>query len=424
MVVEVLIDLFHFPDMIRYVLDVNAIFIAVLALPKITLILSDKVFKYFNSYIIIYMAVIVAFSVLMSTPFGRILWATRNNYLYIVFFLCCAYTMKSGDFSDIMRNIARFQLFNVGCAAYEYIALNCQGDALGGMFGIQPGCNGLLNNYLFIITIWAIVMFQHGKISLPYLLWIIVSSVALAAAAELKFYFIELAFIILANIALSRANIKNGFLVIVAVVLFFVAIQIVSQINPDIVRFFSNFDTVTTYSTENYGNTTISRGTAIAQINSYFFHHDKLLNLFGYGFGSCESSQSFAWANSSFANHYSYLGYRNLSVSMIFLETGYAGLIGFIAIFVLLFIFAQKYKDKVTKGKDIISVAQITSLLAIANIWYNSCIRRETAYLTFFVLAGLLIAVRERDKKESENNGDDKNRKRIKIRIRRRIKFI
>ena len=420
MIVEFLIDILHFPEIIRYVLDVNAIFLAILALPKIQIILRDRVFKYFNSYVILYMSAIVLFSLLRSTPFGRVLWAARNNYLYIIFFFCCAYTLKTEDFSKIMRNVARFQIVNVLCATYEYLVLGSRGDGLGGMFGIQSGCNGYLNNYLFIITAWAIVMFAQKRIRMYYLVWIILSSVVLAASAEIKFYYIELALIIVASLVLSRVSINNGVILLGAVILFFVAIQIVGKIDPHIVRFFSNIDAVTTYSKETYGNTAISRGTALSQVNDYFFRDDGFKNLFGYGFGYCEDSKSFDWANSVFATRYAYLGYRNLSVSMIFLETGYVGLIGFVAIFVFLFILAQKHKDTVEKGNEHIYFAQIVAILAIVNVWYDSCIRRESAYLTFFALAGLLIVVRANagNISTSEKQGGEVKKRR------RRIKFV
>ena len=423
MLVEFFIDVLHFPEVLRYVLDVNAIFLAILALPKIQIILKDKVFKYFNSYVILYMVSIVLFSLARSTPAGRVLWAARNNYLYIIFFICCAYTLKTEDFSKILKNVARFQVINFACALFEYFVLKTSGDNLGGMFGTQSGCNGYLNNYLFIISAWAVVMFAQKRLRLSYLMWILVSSVTLAAVAELKFYYVELALIIVSSIVLSRVSLNNGFILLSAIILFFVAVQIVGRINPEIVKFFSNIDNVTSYSRETYGNTAISRGTALAQINDYFFHGDKFRNLFGLGFGYCEESKSFAWANSNFALRYSYLGYRNLSVSMLFLETGYTGLVGFVAIFVFLFIYAQMYKDSVEKGRQYVYLAQIVSVLAIANIWYNSCIRRESAYLTFFVLAGLIIALRNAQSDAPDADATPK-RMSIKRHRKRRIKFV
>ncbi len=423
LIVEFLIDVLHFPEIIRYVLDANAIFIALLAIPKISIMLSDKVFRKFNSYVLIYMLAVVLVSLLRSTPVGRVLWAARNNYLYIVFFLCCAYTIKSVDFEHILKNVVRFQAFNVLCVMMEFFVFGLRGDNIGGMFGIQTGCNGYLNNYLFIITTCVIIMFDQKMIKLSYLIWILASSVALAAMAELKFFFIEIVVIILTYLVLSKSNANNAAVILGAGILVFIAIPIINKIDPDILKFFSNIDRVKTYASNNYDNTTISRTTAISQINSYFFHDDKVKNLFGYGFGYCESSQSFGWANSGFANTYSYLGYRNLSVSMIFLETGFVGLIGFVAIFVFILLYAQKYKAKIKNGSHLVFLSQIISVLAIINIWYNSCIRRETAYLTFFMLAGLLLVVRESvyGTKQSE---DAPKKRRISIRrTKRRIKF-
>ena len=118
----------------------------------------------------------------------------------------------------------------------------------------------------------------------------------------------------------------------------FIAIQIIGAVNPDIVEFYSEIDNVTSYSQSTYENTIMNRGTAFSQIHDMFFGNDVKYNLIGYGLGYCEDSKRFAWANSPFAVRYGAMGYRNLSVAMLVLETGYIGLIGFIAIFVFMFV--------------------------------------------------------------------------------------
>jgi len=400
LIVEMLIDILHFPSIIRYVLDVNAILIALLALNKLKIIISDKVFKRLNIYIMLYMLGAVFVSILFATPLGRILWAFRNNYLYLIFFLCCAYTLSLKDFDSIMKNCIRFSFFNAICVFYEYVVLHLYGDNVGGMFGSSFGCNGLLNVYLFVITAYSIVMFAKKKASIFQLLWIVISSLIIASVSELKFFYIEFALIIIFYLVLSKASLNNTFLLLGIIVAFYVAIQIIGAIQPDIVEFFSDIDKITSYSYSTYNNTIINRGTVFSQIHNLFFGNDVRLNIFGYGLGYCEESKTFAWAQSPFATKYASMGYRNLSASMIILETGYLGLVAFIAIFIFIFIIAQKQKSENENKNQYFIVSQIVSLLLIINIWYNSAIRREIAYLSFLYLASIIIVLRDKRKEE------------------------
>ena len=90
---------------------------------------------------------------------------------------------------------------------------------------------------------------------------------------------------------------------------------------------------------------------------------------------------------------------------MLYLETGMVGLIAFIIIFVLYFQQALKQKKQleIDGYGHIAGWVQVMSVLTIFLIWYNSAIRREIAYLTFFVLSTLFIYSRhieERNYKE------------------------
>ena len=411
LIVEFLIDFLHFPDLVRYVLDVNAILIALLALNKTKFVIRDKVFKTLNRYILLYMFGVIAVSLIRLTPVGRVVWAARNNFIYVFFFFCCAYTLTQKDFSRIMKNCIRFSFFNIICSAYEFFVLKLSGDYAGGMFGIKHGCNGMLNVYLLVITSYTIVMFAKKKASVYVLAWVVLSSVTVAAIAELKFFYIELAIIIIANIVFSRASMNNAILLLGVIASFFIAIQIIGAINPDIVEFFSKIDNVTTYSKSTYENTIMNRGTAFSQIHDMFFGNNIKYNLIGYGLGYCEDSKRFAWADSPFSDVYGSLGYRNLSVAMLLLETGYIGLIGFIAIFVFMFVVAIRNRTK--ENEHFLVFSQIMCVLVIINLWYNAEIRGPSAFFTFFALSALIIPFRDkiREEKRKELEEARKNKK-------------
>jgi len=414
LIVEMLIDLLHFPDIIRYVLDVNLIFIFLISLPKIRDIINDRIFKNLNYYILGYMFAIIAFSIIRQTPVGQVFWAVRNNYFYIIFFFICAYSLNKQDFNRIITNVIRLQTLNIICILYEYFVLGKFGDFAGGMFGTTPGCNGYLNVYLCVITAFALVQYANKKKSLIGVLYVVLSSMFVAVFSELKFYFIELAVIVLVSILLSRINAKNGILVIVAFMAIFIGIQVLSAVNPWSANLMRDFDGLNEYTKTTYGGTIIARGTPFSQVNDYFFKGNVFYNLFGYGFGACEDSVSFSWANSNFATMYRDLQYRNLSTSAIFIETGYVGLAAFIGVFIGIFAVSQKLKQKYSDIRNVYAFTQTITIVAIMNIWYNSSIRREIAFLTFFCLSALVIFTRDilaQESKAPEEAIDSKAKK-------------
>ena len=402
LIVEALIDLLHFPDIIRYVLDVNLIFLLFMFIPKIKSIINDNATKKTHFYIFGYMFATIAFSIIRRTPFGQVAWAARNNYFYFIFYFICAYTLGSDDFKRIIKNVVRLQAFNIVCVLYEYLILKHFGDNVGGMFGTASGCNGYLNVYLCIISAYVLIQYLNKKASLSYVAYIVLSSMAIAVVSELKFYFIEFIIIILATLILTSANAKSGLIVIVGIVTLFVGVQILTAVNPWSADLISDFDSLSEYTKTTYNGTVIARATPFSQINDYFFRDNVFYNLFGYGFGACEDSVSFAWANSDFATEFRDLGYRNLSTSMVYIELGYTGVAAFLAIFVILFANIQQLKQKATENKNLYVFSQTVSVIAITNIWYNSTIRRGIAYLTFFALSAFVICAREQAKKELE----------------------
>lgn len=402
LIVESLIDLLHFPSLIRYFLDINCIFLILLFFPKVKNLVNDKSSKKLSAYIFFYMVATIAFSIIRRTPIGQVAWAARNNYLFIFFFFICAYSLNLDDVKRIMKNTVRLQAYNILCAVYEYFIIRKTGDNLGGMFGTAQGCNGYINVYLCIITAYSIIQYVNKKASLAYLSYIVLSSIVLAVASELKFYFIELAIIIIVSSVLTNINPKNGMMVIVGVMALFVGFQILTALDPTSAELLHDFDRISEYSKVTYDNKVIARATPFSQINDYFFRGNVFYNLFGYGFGACESSETFAWANSSFATAYGQLGYRNLSTAMLFIETGYVGIVAFIAILVGIFVNAQKLKQKNIQNRSFYAFSQVVSVILIANVWYNSSIRREIAYLSFFCLSTYIICEADKKKREKE----------------------
>ena len=400
MIVIALVDLLHLPNVIRYLLDVNMLVIIFFILFRGTL--EKKHTKQITGYVMAYMIILVVLSAMRVNPVGQIFWGVRNNFFYIIFFLVCVKVFEFADVERIFDNLVKLQTLNVLCGLYEYYILDMSGDYFGGMFGYQQGCNGHLNVYLMVISAYAVCKYTQNKMHIFRMVWILLSSVLMATLGELKIFYVELLMIVILCLLLNRQKIKSMLVFVSAIAVIFVGVQILSVTYEESVAVLYNIENVLEYnSIMDYGSgdIRIARFTVIAQINEYFFGDNFLVKLFGYGLGACESSQTFSWANSTFADRYGYLQYRDLSSAMNYLETGFLGVMAFLLIFIIIFMNVQKFrKCKFANCEDYINVfAQIMCLMAIVCIFYNSSVRREIAYLLFFSLSSSYVYMKKYD---------------------------
>ncbi|MGU8471674.1 hypothetical protein ACV3P7_10495 [Clostridium perfringens] len=269
------------------------------------------------------------------------------------------------------------------------------------MFGFEQGCNAYLNVYLSIITAICICQFMYKKINILSMLFIVGSSSVIATLGELKIYYVELILIVICAILLSKKSIKSFLIVITCCCSLFIGIKILSKTSNESLKFIQSIDSLIEYDSRiDYGDgdIRISRFKVFNQVNDYFFRDNTYLKIFGFGLGSCEDSETFSWFNSDFANEFGFLQYRNLSSAMLYLETGWIGLFGFIFIFIFIFILAYKYKSDFmdTEYAYIPVLTQIVCVLTVIGVFYNSAIRREVAYFTYFILSLNLILIKAR----------------------------
>ena len=87
---------------------------------------------------------------------------------------------------------------------------------------------------------------------------------------------------------------------------------------------------------------------------------------------------------------------------MLYLETGFAGLLMFFGIFVFIMALAIKYR-RVKELNSYSIFTLIMSVMAMMNIVYNSSLRREISFLVFFTLSLLFIKIREYRAENAKN---------------------
>ena len=397
LLIEIFISIFHLPRNIRFVIDVVALILIFLGFQKISYALSEKGYRWYFGYIILFIVSTILGSFFRMVPIGQVLWAIRNNYLYILFGIIVIYLMDTHDVDKVFEFCLKLQVLNVIMGIYEYYILNVHNDYLGGIFGVDQGCNANLNGYMMIISAYAINKYLVKKMSIAKTIWVIGSCTYMAALSELKMFYVEVVLIVVCSVLLNRKSIK-GFMMLAGGFLgLIIGIQVLSVVNPESVEDLKSITNMIDYNTRSdygVGDIRITRLGSTNLINKWFFKDDMSLKLFGMGLGACEDSTSFTFCNSQFATQHRSLGYRNLTMSMNYLETGYIGVICFALIFIFLFLIATKMKNEMSEYKEMASVSQVICIMSVLNFWYSSAIRMNIAYLTFFSIMSVFIYYR------------------------------
>ena len=81
--------------------------------------------------------------------------------------------MDTHDVDRVFEFCLKLQVLNVIMGIYEYYILNVHNDYLGGIFGVDQGCNANLNGYMMIISAYAINKYLVKKMSIAKTIWVI-----------------------------------------------------------------------------------------------------------------------------------------------------------------------------------------------------------------------------------------------------------
>ena len=159
-------------------------------------------------------------------PFNFI-WGLRNQYFSLAIFFASTSFLSIYDINKIFKFFFYFQFLNIACALYQYFVLGYYADANNGAFTSGGGqdifCGVLIAYYLYEYT-------QH-RCKAWHFIFVLVSSLAIAALEEEKFIFIEIVFIFAYFYLTSK---KLGFkkiaLAIIFIAVFGIGLSFLSQI--------------------------------------------------------------------------------------------------------------------------------------------------------------------------------------------------
>ena len=388
------------PSFVTYLVDILILFLGVYMLYSRKRSLKGLHAGYIKVSMVLLIGCIMVGVIFNMVAPQLVLWAFRNSFRGIIFWIACIVFLRSKDIDRVFDVLFWIQIANTIISVFQYFVLHYNQDFLGGIFGTQSGVNGSTNVLFVMLFSYYCAMYVNKKQPFWKLAVVGATTILITVLAELKIFFIEFALIVLLCLIFSKPSIKGVRLVTIAIIAMVVGLIMLKKLFPLHFSYIVSLERMIEYASLTSGGYSISRLDAFSQINDLFFKDNWFYLLFGQGFGSCEMS-AFEFLTSPFFMKYGYVyNFRWFSHMMLFLETGYVGLFLFISLFVGMFIFATRAKVGASKTMFAISVfTQVFALLTIANIWYNQAIRTEAQYMTYFALAACFIYKREHVKR-------------------------
>lgn len=238
------------------------------------------------------------------------------------------------------------------------------------MFGSYLGCNLPLNIYLCVVTaaMFCAYLTKHWDVDAKTLIASCFCSLAVAAVAELKFFFIEFIIILTCVFILCRPTIKKLALALFAVAVLFVGFSLFSQLFPDRAANMLDFDTL-------YGEANLrGAGYPISWVEVYkdlgriLFSANPTRQIIGLGLGASADS-SIVIFTSPLSVLYADYSFGLLQSAMLCIDIGFIGTALYFAFLASFGVsaWANRAEDR------FLALFSITVIVVfIVNVYYNN----------------------------------------------------
>ncbi len=316
------------------------------------------------------------------------LWGFRNNFRFYIAFFSFALFLTEKDYWEYLKLFDKLFWISTVVSLIQYFLLGYKGDYLGGLFGVESGCNGYINIFYCIILTKSTVFYLDKRESACSCLGKFAAAMVLAALAELKFFFVEVMVILILAVLFADFSWRKVWVLLAGFGSVLVGAALLTVLFPEFAGFLT-WDWLLSRASTSRGYTMsgdINRLNALAVIDQNFFS-SWIQKLFGLGLGNCDSA-GYAFLTTPFYRQHSYLHYSWLSTAFVYLETGYIGLLFFFGFFISVYLSAAKMEES---GSDVSGsscrMAKIMAVLCGLIAVYNASLRTEAAYMAYFMLA-------------------------------------
>lgn len=326
--------------------------------------------------------VLLVGAVLNNVEPGNFIWGLRNQYLSLAIFFASASFLSLKDINKLFKFFFYFQFLNLACALYQYFVLGYYMDTNNGAFINGNG----QDIFCGILITWYLYQYANRKCKLWHFMFVLLSSLLIAAIEEEKFIFIETVLIFLYYfITDKKISLKKVFTAFVFVGILSIAAIVLTNINGESsLKVLTNQEAFMSYQENAFE---LPRIGSSAIISKMFFVND-WQNLFGLGLGMCEESSTLSFINADFYNKYEWLHYSWFTFHINFLQTGWIGVILLLLFFLsILYMNCRNRRNCPPQFKFYYDISIIITFLCFITIWYNGTLRSYNSIIPLFVLS-------------------------------------
>lgn len=316
------------------------------------------------------------------------LWGVRNNFRFFVAFFAFAAFLTQKDAYEYLCVFDKLFWINSLVSCYQFFFMGLDMDHLGGLFSTEAGGNGYTNIYFLIVVTRSIVLYLEKQEKLSMCLAKCGTALIVAAMAELKFFFVEFVLVAVMAILFTRFSWRKLTVVLGTLIGLVCCVSLLVYIFPEYTNWFK-IGKILESAMSDKGYTSsgdLNRLNAIRRINELWLQ-SPWQQLFGLGLGNCDTA-SFAIVNTPFFETYGDMHYTWISYAMIYLETGWIGLVFYWGFFVMVFFRVFRIERKCEgAAKSCCRISRIMAVMCVIISVYNSSLRTEAGYMAYFVLA-------------------------------------
>jgi len=388
--IKTIIDLFPAFSVFSLVPDLINITILVFLAKKRKRIHNNLYVRIIVYYILLILVYDIAEAIIFRTNVLLLLWAIRNTYRFLLFFVGCIVLLDLNDVDHVYSIFDRVLLANMFIVPIEFF-LGYRRDFLGGTFGLTIGCNGPVNIFLVIMSAHYTAKWLNKEVKNRKFFLYVGFCFLWAVLAELKFFFVEFGLIVIVQV-FRYLNISQRKLRIIAISLISIPAlsALLMMVFPEQGNILNPSYFIWYFTHVNVGSNHFGRYTAFEIITNVFFKNDTSKMIFGIGAGNAEFSD-FASLNSDFYKAYSAYAYNVYQYSMIYVERGIIGLLWNLGFFLIPLFITNK---KNYKRNSIVMEVSAETICYIPIMVYNASLRASTsAYFAYFSLSTIFILI-------------------------------
>ncbi len=380
-----LTEFLPFPRAMRYILDVIIVVLLVSLFWKGRLDVNGNALPLLILVGLFFLYVLVTYIFSYQSPF-YFLWGLRNYFRFYIAFFAFIMAVKENYAYYLLKLLDYLFWINAAVSLVQFFVMNVRQDYLGGLFGVYGASNGYSSVFFFIIVGKSLLSTFNGDEKPILCVLKCGTSLLIAAMAEMKFYFFCFILILFVTSFITRFTKRKFFIVFAAILSVMIFSVLLSNIFADGTSFLT-IDKLWELATKDHYSSEgdLNRLSAIPTLMRNYVT-EPIEQIFGLGLGNCDSS-NISLFNTPFYQQHAYLHYIWFTSAILFLETGFVGLVFYILFFVICMIHCFRQMKRNSGNRLFCQMGIIMSLLSVILMFYNASMRVEAAYMIYFILS-------------------------------------